>query len=107
MKSVTLLTESNFQAQISEPDTPTLVDFYAEWCFPCKMLSPVLEEVAQYYGDRLNVAKLDIDKSRKIALQFNVQSVPTLILFKDGKAIEQRTGNPGPQGLVSMIETHI
>ena len=107
MNNVTLLTETNIKSHVADTDKPMLVDFYAEWCFPCKMLSPVLEEVAQHYDGRIVVAKLDIDKSRKIARQFNVKSVPTLILFKNGEPVDHRVGNPGPQGLVSMIETHI
>lgn len=80
--------------------TPTLVDFYATWCGPCKMMSPLLEQVATEMGDETKIIKVDIDKNREAAVQYGIRSVPTLILFKEGEIVWRQSGLP-PKNLIT------
>lgn len=82
---------SEFTELINQ-DKPTLVDFFATWCGPCKVQAPILEQVKEKVGDRANIIKIDIDKNQELALRYNVQSVPTLILFKNGEAVWRTVG---------------
>ena len=79
------VTDNNFQAEVIESDVPVLVDFWAPWCGPCRAVAPVVEEIANERGDQLKVVKLNIDDNQKTAVQYNVMSIPTLILFKHGE----------------------
>lgn len=82
--TVSEVTDSNFQAEVIESDVPVLVDFWAPWCGPCRMVAPVVEEIAKEKGNQLKVVKLNIDENRNTAAQFNVMSIPTLMLFRNG-----------------------
>ena len=84
--------ETSFEAEVVQADVPVLVDFSASWCGPCKKLEPVVHEIADDYEGRLKVVKVDIDKAPGIAAKFAVMSVPTLVLFRDGKVMDQLTG---------------
>lgn len=95
--------KGKFEALI-EQDTPVLVDFYADWCGPCQMMAPVLKEVAQEMGDKVKVIKIDVDKNQPIAQRFGVRSIPTLILFKNGKILENKAGVMTKRDLTQMIE---
>ncbi len=98
------VTELEFQDAIAEGYT--LVDFYADWCGPCKMLSPVLEQLDKEYENKVNIVKVDVDVEHGLARQFGVQSIPTLILFKDGKEIEKTMGfRPKPM-FEQMFSSH-
>lgn len=99
--AITILDDSNFEKTIKSGIT--LVDFYADWCGPCRMLTPVLEEVAKEMGDKVTFAKLDIENSQKIAGSFQVTSVPTLILFKDGKEVNRLIGLRDAKGIKDFI----
>ena len=83
--SIAEVTDSNFQAEVIESDVPVLVDFWAPWCGPCRMVAPVVEEIAQERGEALKVVKLNIDENQQTAIKFNVMSIPTLMVFKDGE----------------------
>ena len=84
--------DSNFEQVVLKAKTPVLVDFWAAWCGPCQMVAPVVEELAEEYDGRISFAKVDVDQNPKIASQFGIMSIPTLILFKDGKPISNRVG---------------
>ena len=93
--------------QIIASDKPTLVDFFATWCGPCKMQSPILEEVKQRLGDKATIIKIDIDKNQDLALRYRVQSVPTLILFKNGEAVWRTVGVQQADLLEAKLYEHI
>ena len=85
-------TTANFESEILGSDTPVLVDFWAEWCGPCKMIAPIVAELAQEYGSKLKVAKLDADANQEVIMDYGVLGIPTLILFKGGEAVARVTG---------------
>lgn len=95
--------KGKFETLIDQ-DTPVLVDFYADWCGPCQMMAPVLKEVAEEMGDKVKVIKIDVDKNQPIAQRFGVRSIPTLILFKNGKVLENKAGVMTKRDLTEMIE---
>ncbi len=90
--TVSAVTDDNFQAEVIESELPVLVDFWAPWCGPCRMVAPVVEEIAKERVDELKVVKLNIDENQSTAVNYNVMSIPTLILFKDGQAAKTVIG---------------
>ena len=98
------LSDSTFDEEIKSSDQPVLVDFWAEWCGPCKMIAPTLEDISQDYAGRLKVAKLNVDDAPGVAMRFNVQSIPTLILFKDGEPSLRIVGAKGKGQLLQEID---
>jgi thioredoxin 1 len=107
MASIGDVTDQDFQTKVLSSDTPVLVDFWAEWCVPCHMVSPVVEEIAQEKGDGLFVAKLNVDDNPEVARQFGVMSIPTLILFKDGEEKARVVGARGKDAILREIEPQI
>ncbi len=94
-------------SDIINGSTPVLVDFFAEWCGPCKMMKPILEELHQRMGNQVRILKIDIDKSQAAAQTFQIQSVPTLLLFKEGKVQWRQSGVVRTQELESIIKNHL
>ena len=101
------VTDASFASQVLASTTPVLVDFWADWCGPCHAVAPVLEQIAAEYGDRLTVAKLDIDENPSTAKQFNVASIPTMILFQDGQAATRLVGAMGKAGLLRELGDYL
>ena len=102
--SIVKLSNENFQEEIMNSELPVLVDFYAEWCGPCKMISPIIDELAESYDGKIKVAKLDIDQSGDIASSQGVMSIPTIIFFKNGEKVEESTGALDKGQLEELIQ---
>lgn len=98
------ITDDEFQTSVLESDQPVLVDFWADWCGPCKMIAPVVEELAEEYDGRFSFAKMDVDANAKTPMQFGIRSIPSLLLFKDGKVAEQVVGAVPKAMLKQKIE---
>jgi thioredoxin 1 len=95
---VASVSDADFSSRVLTADRPVLVDFWAEWCGPCRMISPVVEQLAEQFGQRVDVLKLDIDQNPATVQNFGVMSVPTVVIFKDGKAVDRSVGyRPGIQ----------
>ncbi|VXC48825.1 thioredoxin TrxA [Massilia sp. 9I] len=101
------ITDANFDAEVLKSERPVLVDFWAEWCGPCKMIAPILEEVAQQYEGKLVVAKVDVDANQAVPAKFGIRGIPTLILFKNGVAAAQKVGAMAKGQLVQFIDSNI
>jgi thioredoxin 1 len=102
--NMTVLTQDNYAKEVLESSQPVLVDFWAEWCGPCKMLTPILDEIAQEYGVRLKVGKLNIDDHQGIAAEYGIRSIPTLLLFKQGQVADQIVGLRSKKDLKASID---
>ena len=101
--NIVSLSESNFEQEVLKSATPVVVDFWAEWCGPCKMIAPVLEEIAAEYEGKIRIAKLNVDENLDIARRFEVLSIPTLILFKDGEPAHRIIGAKGKGQLLQEL----
>jgi len=101
------VTDANFKTEVLESKTPVLVDFWAEWCGPCKMIAPVVEELAREYDGKLRVGKVDVDSNQQTAIQFGVRSIPTLLLFKNGRVVDQIVGAVPKRMLAEKILKHL
>lgn len=98
------ITDQNFEQEVLKSDKPVLVDFWAVWCGPCKMIAPIVEQLADEYEGKLKVGKLDVDNNQQSAISYGVRSIPTLLLFKDGKVVDTIIGAVPKPMIVSKIE---
>ncbi len=98
------LTDSNFEKEVVDSEVPVLVDFWAEWCMPCKMLAPTIEELADEYADKIKVGTVDTDSNREISMKFGISAIPTLILFKGGEVTKKFVGLQQKSDLKSAID---
>jgi len=104
MSDLLQITDQNFETEVLKSDKPVLIDFWAQWCGPCHMIAPIVEELASEYNGKLKVAKLDVDAYGSIAQQYKILSIPTVMIFKDGKVASQIVGAVPKKDLVKHVE---
>ncbi len=102
-----IFTDASFDVDVINSDVPVLVDFWAEWCGPCRMMTPTVDALADDYTGRLKVGKLNVDENNGTAQRYQVRGIPMLLLFKDGKVVDQRVGAMGKSEVQKMIDAHV
>ncbi len=102
-ENVVEFTDGNFQSEVLESDQPVLVDFWAEWCMPCRMLAPTIEEVADDFAGKAKVGKIDTDANREVSVQYGISAIPTVILFKGGEVVKKFVGLTKKEDLAAAI----
>ena len=107
MSNVIELNDSNFDDEVVKSDLPVLVDFWAEWCGPCKMIAPSVEKISEEYSDKLKVGKLDVDSNPNISSTFGIRSIPTLLIFKNGSPVYHIVGAVSKEVISAKVDSHI
>ncbi|MFN3976417.1 MAG: thioredoxin [Aquificaceae bacterium] len=105
--NVIVLTEANWQAEVINSDKPVLVDFWAPWCGPCRIIAPIIEEIAMEMGDVVKVGKLNTDENPNIAMRYGIRAIPTIMLFKGGEVVDTRIGVQPKEAIKQMINSHL
>jgi thioredoxin 1 len=105
--NILALKDATFDTEVLKSEVPVLVDFWAEWCGPCKMMAPTVDAIAGEYAGKLKVCKVDVDENGGTAMRYNIRGIPTLLLFKGGQVVEQRVGAVGKSEVLKMVESHI
>ncbi len=101
------ITDSNFQEQVIDKGGLTVIDFWAEWCGPCRMVAPIIEELAEEYDGKALVGKVDVDNNQEISMKYMIRSIPTILFIKDGEVVDKQVGATSKQVLASKIEAHL
>ncbi len=104
-ENILSLDSGNFDQEVLKAETPVLVDFWAEWCGPCKMLAPVLDDLASHYGEKLKIGKVNIDTDQDLSLKYGIQSIPTLLVFKNGEVCQQHVGLKSKAALTESLDS--
>jgi len=104
---ITHTSDASFQADVLDAGTPVLVDYWAEWCGPCKMIAPILDEVSKDYDGKLRVAKMNVDENRDVPSKYGIRGIPTLMLFKDGQLAATKVGALSKAQLTAFIDSHL
>ena len=104
---ITHVTDSTFKAEVLDSEIPTLVDFWAEWCGPCKMIAPILDEVSRDYDGRLQIAKMNVDENREVPGKYGIRGIPTLMLFKGGELAATKVGALSKAQLTAFLDGHL
>lgn len=107
MPKLVNVSDETFEEEVLQSDIPVLVDFWAAWCGPCRMIAPILEEIAEEKAKSLKVAKVNVDENMRVAMQLGISSIPTLILYKNGQPVERIIGAQPKQRLLQQIEKHL
>ena len=107
MSSIIHATDASFDIAVLQANKPVLVDFWAPWCGPCKMISPILEQLQTLYTDKLIIVKINVDDNKEMASQFNVRGIPTLLLFNHGQLLDTHVGMASLQDLKAFVEKHV
>ncbi len=105
--NVLTFTDAGWDKDVLNSDAPVLVDFWAEWCGPCRMMSPTIDAIADAYAGRVRVGKLNVDENNATSMRYNVRGIPTLLLFKGGKVVEQKVGAVGKTDVQKMLDAHV
>ena len=101
------ITAENFEQEVLKSDVPVIVDFWAEWCVPCKMVHPILDKISNEYDGKIKIAKVNVDQAGDIAGQYNIISIPTLLLFKDGQVVNQQVGAGSQQAIEGLFKDYL
>ena len=107
MSNITEITDSNFDQEVLQSDVPVVVDFWAEWCGPCRMVAPIVEELSEEYNGKVKFGKLDVDSNSGVAARYGIRSIPTLLIFKSGDEVGRLVGAKPKVQLVKELEPHI
>ena len=105
--NITHVTDASFEDDVLKSGEPVLVDYWAEWCGPCKMIAPVLEEVAITYAGKIKIAKMDVDANQEVPAKFGIRGIPTLILFKNGQEVAKKVGAMSKSQLTAFLDSHV
>jgi thioredoxin 1 len=106
-ESIVHVTDASFESDVLKADKPVLVDYWAEWCGPCKMIAPILDEVAKDYGARLQIAKMNVDENHEVPAKFGIRGIPTLMLFKGGQLVATKVGALPKAQLTAFLDGHL
>ena len=101
------LTDDMFENEVIKSDVPVVIDFWATWCGPCRMIAPIIEEMANEFEGKAKICKLDVDNNQQTAMQFGIRSIPTVLIFKNGEVVESIVGAVPKQQIVSKLEAHM